>query len=418
MGTNAMYDKVIGIIDQDRQDLIDLCMLLGNTQDYAGDLMPCAEAVVEWFTQSGIDAYIQPITETSANAIGVLPGASDGTNLILNAHMDAGRPLPADAGEKERRMQGSWLEGEMLYGSGLINDKAQLCAEMIAARAIKKARVRLRGNLTVIGVDYETGEPSVDGKQGIKYPGEGFGTKWSVDRGVIADYALVGETSNFGVVAAECGKVFLKIKVKGRWINVPRLERGSTLQENPNPNVKASYVVQALEEWAVNYERENTQKFFAGTFVPKAGIRDYVSSRDNSYIYLDIRTVPGTKPNDLLRQVKEATRKTGVDCDVTIYEYQRGRIAERAEPLIDAVKEAHRYVLGTEPGEPPSQETSMWRDVNAYNEAGIPSVCYGAPRQREFMSSTGNRAMLIGDLVTATKVYALTAMGLCGIAEG
>ena len=43
-------------------------------------------------------------------------------------------------------MAGSWLDGEMLYGSGLINDKAQLCAEMIAARAIKKAGARLEGD--------------------------------------------------------------------------------------------------------------------------------------------------------------------------------------------------------------------------------------------------------------------------------
>ena len=41
---------------------------------------------------------------------------------------------------------------------------------------------------------------------------------WSVDRGVVADYAMVGETTEFGVVAAECGKLELKIKVKGRWV--------------------------------------------------------------------------------------------------------------------------------------------------------------------------------------------------------
>jgi hypothetical protein len=46
---------------------------------------------------------------------------------------------------------------------------------------------------------------------------------------------------------------------------------------------------------------------------------------------------------------------------------------------------------------------------------GIPSICYGPPRQREAMSGAQNRAMKIDDLVQATKVYALTALKICGV---
>ena len=56
----------------------------------------------------------------------------------------------------------------------------------------------------------------------------------------------------------------------------------------------------------------------------------------------------------------------------------------------------------------------MWRDLNVFNEVGIPSVCYGPPRQREPLSGAGNRAMKIADLIAATKVYALTALKVCG----
>ncbi len=418
MGTNATFDKVIDTIDQDRQDLIDLCMLLGNTHDYHGEEMEVAGVVVDWLKQNGIQGYVQPITETSANAVGVLPGTSDGTSLILNAHLDAGGPPPSDAPESEWKMRGAWVDGEMLFGKGLINDKAQLCAEMIAARAIARAGVKLKGDLTVIGVAYETGEASVDDRQGIKYPGEGFGTKWSIDRGVVADYALVGETSEFGVVAAECGDLRLKVKVKGRRVYTPRLERGSTLRENPNPHLRGAHVALALEEWAVRYEKENPLEFYAGMIVPKAQILGIHSSVDNCYIHFDIRTVPGADPEDLKRQIKQVTRKTGLDCDVDIYQYNRGYIAENADPLINATKEAHRYVLGTEPVDPPSRVISMWRDLNDYNEVGIPSICYGPGRQTESMTNAQNRAMLIDDLVAATKVYALTAMGLCGVAQG
>ena len=100
----------------------------------------------------------------------------------------------------EFSMRGAWVEGELLFGKGVINDKAQLCAGMVAARAIKRSGIRLKGDLMITGVDFETGEPSVNERQGINFPGEGFGTKWLIDRGVVADYALVGETSEFAIV--------------------------------------------------------------------------------------------------------------------------------------------------------------------------------------------------------------------------
>src|SRR5437870_12536506 len=112
----------------------------------------------------------------------------------------------------------------------MINDKAQLCAFMIAMRAIKEAGVKLKGDLILTAVAFETGNPSLGQFQGVNYPGEGFGTKWVVDRGVVADYALVGETSGFGIVQAECGAAWIKVRVKGREVYTPRLERGSSIR--------------------------------------------------------------------------------------------------------------------------------------------------------------------------------------------
>jgi hypothetical protein len=70
----------------------------------------------------------------------------------------------------------------------------------------------------------ETGDPSIDEFQGIDFPGEGFGTKWLVDRGTIADDALVGETSGFGIVQAQCGAAWFKIGVEGREVYTPRYQ--------------------------------------------------------------------------------------------------------------------------------------------------------------------------------------------------
>ncbi len=106
-----------------------------------------------------------------------------------------------------------------------------------------------------------------------------------------------------------------------------------------------------------------------------------------------------------------------MECEVTPYQWARGYIAKNAEPLINAITEAHRFVLHSEPADPSPSELSMWRDLNVFNEVGIPSVCYGAPRQKESFTEVQDRAMKVDDLVAATKVYALTAMNLCGVAR-
>jgi len=421
MQREKQYDDLLNIIDKDREELVDLCLKLGNTPSPHGKERRVGEEVLDWLKRSGINGFLQHITEESMNAVATVPGSGDGTSLILNAHMDTGPELGPDASEAERKIDGAWVDGELIFGKGVINDKAQLCAFMIAARAIKKSGIRLKGDLTITAVAFETGSPSVDDFQGVNHPGEGFGTKWVVDRGVTADYALVGETSGFGIVRAECGAVWLKIRVKGREVYTPRLERGSSIKENPNVFARAAHVILALEQWAIQYQQKDKLEFAGGTIIPKAqvvnvlgsGGVDQPSSRCD--IYLDVRLVPGKKPEVVKKDVERVIRALGVDCEIAVFQYSRGHIAENAGPLIAAIEEAHRYVFGAEPPLPPSAEVSMWRDLNVFNEVGIPSVCYGPPRQKESLSGAQNRAMKISDLVAAAKVYALTALFLCRV---
>ncbi len=221
----------------------------------------------------------------------------------------------------------------------------------------------------------------------------------------------------------------LKVSVKGRNIYTPRLMREAVWkekwQEHTNAFIKASHVVLVLEEWAIKYEQRERMEFYGGVIVPKSqviGMRGgrFGATRDGSCdIYIDIWLTPGKNPLVIKREVQDLVRGLGVDTEITMYHWGRGYIAKNAEPLIDAVKDAHRHVLGTEPQNPPPHVLSMWRDLNMFNEVGIPSVCYGAPRQRGKEVTTGqqDRAMLIPDLVSACKIYALTMMSICGVAE-
>lgn len=424
MEKNSHCEKVIKAIAEQKNDLVDLCLQLGNTPSFHGQERKLGAAVLQWLGSAGIKGELQFITSESVNAVATLRGSGEGKSLIWNAHMDTGPELGPDATDDEKKLETAWIDGDMLFGKGMINDKAQLCAFMIAMRAIKQSGIELKGDLTLTAVAFETGAPSEGQQQGINFPGEGFGTKWVVDRGVVADYALVGETSGFGIVQAECGAGWYKVRVKGREVYTPRLERGTSVQENPNAFVKAVPIITAIEAWAVAYEKRETLKFAGGTIIPKAQIVEVRGGgrvdRPSPFcdIFIDVRIVPGKNPNAVKKEIEAALEPLRIDCTVSLFQYSRGYIAKNAEPLIGAIAEAHRYIFNSEPPAPPSAETSMWRDLNVFNEVGIPSVCYGPPRQREPLSGAGNRAMKIADLIDATKVYALTAMKLCGIQEG
>ena len=131
-------------------------------------------------------------------------------------------------------------------------------------------------------------------------------------------------------------------------------------------------------------------------------------------IYYDVRIVPRTDPKAIKREIEAVMATLDFDSDVSIYQYSRGHVARNADMLIDSIDQAHREVMGADPPAPPSAEISMWRDMNMFNEMGIPAVCYGPPRQRENISQARNRAMKIDDLVAATKVYALAILSVCG----
>jgi acetylornithine deacetylase/succinyl-diaminopimelate desuccinylase-like protein len=410
----ATHARALEIIAADRQDLVDLCLHLGNTPSIHGRERPLAEWIRGWLEAHGITAWLQLITEESANVVGRIPGTADGTSLIFDAHLDTGPPLAPDATERERRIDGAWVEDGLIYGTGVINDKGQMAAFMIAARALLKAGIRLRGDLTLAGVAFETGHPSLGEQQGINYPGEGLGTWWLFNRGVTADYALVGETSGFGLILAECGELGLEVRVSGREVYTPRLERGGSLHEHPSAIVRAAHLIPALEEWAIGYQDRARIESPAGTIVPKAQVQQVHGDAHTTRLRLDVRLAPGANPRAVEHDVRDHLRGRGFACEVAPYQWSRGYVARNAEPLIDAVTRGHTAVFGTPPPLPPTPEISMWRDVNMFNEVGIPSICYGPPRQRETYSDPGNRAVKVDDLVAATQVYALTAMHLCG----
>ena len=331
----SAVERVLKVLDGDQQDLIDLCLSIGNLSDYSGHERASGEAVVTWLQDAGIDAWLQHISDDSVNAVGVLRGGDQedaGRSLIFNAHLDTQGTVPAGGEEAEQRIRGAWLEGDLLYGQGLANDKAQLAAEMLAMRAIKKAGAELTADLFVTGVAQETSAPFDSDPSFATWSGvgprisqvrEGFGCRWLVEHGVVADYALVGEITDFTVSVAQAGYLRLRIAVPGTVAYTPALARGSKVGDSPNPFERAGHIIVAIEQWARSYERDHRQEFWGGTIIPKAQIYEIQSSgpawterQDYCLIFLDVRLVPNAQPVAIQNALKAALRETGVAYEI------------------------------------------------------------------------------------------------------
>lgn len=431
-------ERLVEEIAADRDDLIELCLSLGNKTDYAGAERPVAEAVVDWLKNAGIEAWLQPITDTSANAVGLLrgTGAEGAHSLILNAHLDTQGFTPTGGIEVERKNRRAWIEGNLLFGQGLANDKAQLAAEMIAVRALKRVGAPLMGNLYVTGVAQEISAPlesecrNALGANGPKVSQirEGFGARWLIGQGIVADYALVAEVTDFTISVAQAGYLRVRVEVPGVVLYTPALARGEKPNDNLNPFERAGRVITAIEDWCKRYERDGKIDFPGGTIVPKAQIVEiqpsgpaWTEPQDACYLFVDIRLVPGANAGLIERSLdRHIQSATGLECQLRSYDYHRGHVVEDADNLIAALGAAHREVHKKELGAASAFMQSMWRDGNVFNEAGIKAIGYGPPTQSNSAaqykgSLTGvPRPIAVADLVATAQVIGVMSWLVCG----
>jgi hypothetical protein len=99
----------------------------------------------------------------------------------------------------------------------------------------------------------------------------------------------------------------------------------------------------------------------------------------------------------------------GLAHTIELYHFRPGYEARNIDRLAQAVRRAHSGNFGTEPPEPFVETSSMWRDLNVFNELGIPALTCG-PRA---VTHSYKRALTIDSLYQAARVYARTAIDLC-----
>jgi acetylornithine deacetylase/succinyl-diaminopimelate desuccinylase-like protein len=420
MNPDATAQKVLDRIDAD--ELVEVALDLGKIDSPTGSEGEVGQYVYDWLLRHGFAPKKLGLFPDRFNVVATLPGQARGRSLVFNSHMDttiAKEEVWTTRRAAEPIFHSAWREGDFLIGNGICNDKGPMAAWLVAAKAIRESGAALKGDLTLMAVVGEIGLEPVDEFQPPDYLAKEAGTRYAIIRGAVADYALVAEGTDFGLIWVEAGKAFFKITVFGDDfpIYTPYVARPTPLEKSPNAIVRMARLIERLEEWAYDYERRHRYECPGGVVIPRvnigairAGVPYKITKTvQQCAIYVDVRITPVQNPLDVQDELRRLVADAGLQGEVELYTYRRAYEGRQVEPLAEAIRRSHRQVFGVDPGVGAPHFSSMWRDINVFNEVGIPSITYGPGAS----VGGGNFAMRITDLVTAARLYALIALDIC-----
>ena len=425
MGERVERDKELAEVSGriQKKELTGLAMELVDIPSPTGQEGKIAQFVVDWMIYNGIEAFTQEIEPGRFNAVGRLRGSGGGKSLTINAHLDtafagveADLAVLGEVGPEDR--PSAYLVEDRIYGQGIVNDKGPLAAFLIAAKAIKESGIVLRGDLILVGAAGEIGIAQVDEFRGASYRGKGAGTYFLLTHGITSDFALIAEPSQCAVTWALPGAAYFKIAVRGQAAYVPFNEPSPDFKTSKNAILKIIPLIEAIERWAPRYEEENQYPFAGGVIRPKvmvgaiAGGRAYKPNTRPAHcaIYVDIRIPPHHTLPEIQSALERVIAESGVKARAELYLFRPGFEGKGVEPLVEAVRGAHRLVFQEEPRPISPPYTSMWNDNNIYHLFGIPAVKWGpAPRGQGGDYSHQTQ----GDLLKAAQVYAAVALDIC-----
>ena len=355
-----------------------------------GNEQTVAQVLAEEFGKLGVKYSTYEKVKGRTNIAGAI-GEKEKPTLAIVCHTDT---VPAGEGWNLPPFKATFKDGR-IYGRGAADDKGPLASAMLALEALKKASVKLRGKLMVIGAaDEETGN-----KYGVEYLLKEANLK--------PDYVLVAEqTSADAVEIAEKGNLRLRLKSRGVQAH------GSMPNLGINAIQKLSKILADMGEFKMKYSPHPLLKgptLNIGTV--KGGIATNVVAAE-AEATLDIRYVPGQTPEEIIKELKafvESKKTADPKIDVTIEKISSAPTTELSpdNQLVKITSSAVKTVTGKEPQLIGIGGTTV---AKSYLAEGIPALMYGPGD--DTLDHAANEYIKLEQILTAAKVMALTAIKL------
>jgi acetylornithine deacetylase/succinyl-diaminopimelate desuccinylase-like protein len=402
-----MEDAVLEQVDRDR--IVDVACNLADIVSITGEEEAVAKYLGSEFAKLGMEVEYQYVEDGRPNVVGKLKGSGGGATLMFNAHMD-----------HFDNPQETVVEDDRIYGRGLVNMKAAFPCYIEAVAALKKAGVKLKGDLIIAGVVGEIEKAQVGRFQGKTYRGAGVGARYLMDHGVMADMCIIGEPTGLHLQIGNAGLVWARVSVDGKATKFV---------------LAACKVAQAIQDWEKEYQRKNPHKFMLPTVQLGAidgGNAFKPGTRPTTDIFVIVKTLPGTVPLAIKRDLEAVCEKVKkresdiLDIRVDLYLSTDGYEISKSEYVVKAMAQAHKTVFGKPVPYPKPIRYGITSDGSRIAAYGVPAITYGPgfgthlvdPTEtkagEEWDSPSGvRRGVGIQNMVNCTKVYALAALAIC-----
>jgi acetylornithine deacetylase len=398
----------------DRSRMIDLARDLARLKTFTTQETPVAQYLARFLGQRGFTVDLQETEPGRLQCIARMSGSGGGRALMLNGHTDID---PLTLGWRRDPWE-PVIEGDRLYGHGLVNMKGGVAAMIEAALALQAAGVRLQGDLMIAAV---VGELQA-----------GVGTVHLLQQGVRTDAAIVTEPYGArNVTTVHSGRWQAAITTYGRAVHHNRREQGAADAIAAMLDVvrEVSRMPLSGGPWAKvpGIPRLNVGSLIGG-HGPEHDIAGAYYVADICTAIVDIRHGPAqsaaSMTADLTAVIERALRAhPGIRYDLVAPPPARFRNGRHQFPVFDLPLDqpivgvvAHNVETVT--GKPPDSvgvhlPGSLASDDTGHLwEAGIPCVLYGPTGPRE-LTEDPDGCVLISEMETCAKVIALSALEFC-----
>jgi acetylornithine deacetylase len=386
---------------------------LANIPSFSGDEAPAAEYVAQRMRAWGFDEVIlQEAERGRPNAIGILRGDGSGIRLMYNGHLDID-PIPNGY---DRPLWQCFREGNSLFGVGIGNMKAGDAAMIMAAVALKRSGIKLKGDLIVACVVGEL--------QG------GIGTACLLEHGPLPEAAIVPEPTNLQIRTLHAGVLELLVTLRGRAVWAGQTHKYKWV----NAIEKALTAMRALHRLRFTHtphpELPGLPRIHVGSI--KGGLtRDYHMWRpafvaDCCTLAIDVRTHPGMTQSGVVADLRACLDKLAAEDPDFQYElelpprtyeapwramklYMPPLELPKDHPLVNLTARRHMQVTGESakiglhiPGSHAGADSGhLW-------QRGIPCFNYGPTQHSRFYNE-----VVLSKLEHGTRVLAFTAADVC-----
>ena len=415
--TNLSPETVEKILAQVKEDEI-VAMARGviNIPSPTGEELQMAHYMQSALQELGLHVTWQEVEEGRANVVGRWTGSGGGKNLMFNGHMDTSNTGREDFLTGLGYKPNAVVKNGFLYGLGIYNMKGALVCYTHAVKALQRAGVRLKGDVIIAAVAGEIEKTQWGEFKGKEYRGYGFGTHYLVNHGILPDMCILGEPTDMHVVLEHFGSMWVRISCTGIYVHTAFCEG----REEMNSIRRMHSLMEPILKWIATWE---TKAAYGGkkAIVNLGGIRGghaWRASRtpEKTDLFLDIRVPPTIPMNEARREIQQLfleLEKQHPDFGLEFETYVSvpGARIDESHEMIRAIDANHEHIMG----KPPEREVVTWcSDASVLSRHGVDTVNYGpssGPRDKE------GEKVKIQTLVDITKIYALTAAELCGVAS-